>query len=153
MQGNNKKIPVLVVEDSQEDFEVLVRACERAGFDMPLRRCKDGQEALEYLYREGAFENYPKNEQPPFILLDLNMPGMDGHTLMETIKDDDDFKYIPVIVLSTSGNSDDVFRSYQNGANSYIQKPDDLKGYVKMVEQIRAYWFECSMLPMQWGTA
>lgn len=153
MQSKNKDIPVLVVEDSQEDFEVLEIACAKAGFNMPMRRCKNGEEALQYLYREGAFENHPKNEHPPFILLDLNMPGMDGHTLMETIKDDDDFKCIPVVVLSTSGSANDVFRSYQNGANSYIQKPDDMKGYVTMVEQIRTYWFECNMLPMQWSVA
>lgn len=153
MKQKNKNIPILVVEDSQEDFEVLQRAFKKAGFEMDMRRCKNGKDALDYLYKDGEYEGSSRDEHPPFILLDLNMPGMDGHALMETIKDDESFKFIPIIVLSTSASDDDIFRSYQNGASSYLKKPDDMSGYVKMVEILRSYWFECNLLPTNWGTA
>ena len=81
------------------------------------------------------------------------MPEMDGHTFLETLKDDDAFRSIPIVVLSTSGSADDVFKSYQEGANSYIQKPSDLSGYIGMVKEIRNYWFEYCTLPFKWGHA
>lgn len=137
----------MVVEDSPEDFEVLERAFRKAEFEIPLYRCKDGKEALDLLYKEESFRNYPNHMEPPLILLDLNMPGMDGHTLLETVKDDDELKYIPIVVLSTSGSIDDIHRSYQSGANSYIQKPGNMQGYVDMVKHIKSYWFDCSSLP------
>ena len=149
MTQKKKPVPILVVEDSPEDFEVLERACKKAGFDVPLYRCKNGEEAVNLLYKEGEFEHYPSDANPALILLDLNLPGLDGHALMETIKDDQQLRYIPIIVLSTSGSSDDVLRSYQNGANSYIQKPEDMQGYVSMVQDIKTYWFCRSKIPFQ----
>ena len=83
------------------------------------------------------------------ILLDLNMPGLDGHTLLENVKDDDRLRHIPIIVLSTSSNLDDVNKSYRNGANSYIQKPGDMSGYVNMVRELQDYWFVRCQLPVQ----
>lgn len=148
MASIKQPIPILVIEDSPEDFEVLERAFKKADFSAPLYRCKNGQEALDFLYREKIFENY-SDEDPSLILLDLNMPGIDGHVLLETVKDNNKLKYIPVIVLSTSSSSDDVFRSYKNGASSYIQKPKDLHGYVDMVQDIKDYWFSCCTLPAQ----
>ncbi len=151
---DSKSMPILVVEDSPEDFEVLERAFKKSGFDIPLQRCKDGQDALDLLYKEGAYENHPKNANPSLILLDLNMPGVDGHALLESLKDDDNgLSKIPIIVLSTSSNDNDIDKSYQRGANSYIQKPDDMKGYVDMVKDIREYWFSRCSLPTNWASA
>lgn len=150
-----KSMPILVIEDSPEDFEVLQRAFKKSGFDIKLQLCKDGQEALDLLYKEGEYENYPKDAMPSLILLDLNMPGMDGHALLESLKDDDSngLSKIPIIVLSTSSSDNDINKSYQFGANSYIQKPDSMKGYISMVEDIRDYWFSRCSLPTYWAHA
>ena len=145
----NYNIPILVIEDSSEDFEVLERAFKKAGFTVPLHRCKNGQEATNLLYREGEYEFFPKEAEPSMILLDLNMPGLDGHTLLENVKDDDRLRHIPIIVLSTSSNLDDVNKCYRNGANSYIQKPGDMSGYVNMVRELQDYWFVRCQLPVQ----
>lgn len=143
--------PILIVEDSPEDFEVLERAFKKAHLDTPFIRCKNGQEALNFLYRKGVYEEYTNVPQPSLILLDLNMPGTDGYSVLEKVKDDENLKSIPVIVLSTSRSIEDVKRSYQSGANSYIQKPEDMQGYIDMAEIIKTYWFSCSILPLQWG--
>lgn len=145
----NQKIPILVVEDSSEDFEVLERAFKKAEFDVPLFHCKNGEEAIGLLYREGEYEFFPKDLEPSMILLDLNMPGLDGHALLENVKDDDYLKHIPILVLSTSNNIDDINLSYKHGANSYIQKPRDLHGYVDMAIGIKNYWYELCSRPMQ----
>lgn len=152
---DSKSVPILVVEDSPEDFEVLERAFKKSGFDIPLQRCKDGQDALDLLYKEGAYENLPKHAKPSLILLDLNMPGLDGHALLESLKDDDanGLSKIPIVVLSTSSSDNDINQSYQRGANSYIQKPDDMKGYVEMVNDIKDYWFSRCSLPTCWVSA
>lgn len=153
MTVNDQKIPLLVVEDSVEDFEVLERAFRKAEFDIPLHRCKSGEEAISLLYREGEYEFYPKNSDPSMILLDLNMPGLGGQALLENVKDDDRLRHIPIIVLSTSSNNDDITLSYKNGANSYIQKPSDMHGYVDMVKNIKDYWFTKCSLPRQGAQA
>lgn len=153
MSLNKMPKPILIIEDSPEDFEVLERAFKKADLDIPLFRCKSGQEALDFLFRDGAFKDYPASPIPALILLDLNMPGTDGYTVLQALKKDDRLKSIPVIVLSTSKSADDVRRSYQSGANSYIQKPEDMQGYVSMAQIIKTYWFGCSILPLQWGNA
>lgn len=144
----DKKIPILVVEDNLHDFEVLERAFMKAEIGVPLHRCNDGEEALMLLYGEHKGE-YPKNLLPSLILLDLNMPGMDGHALLESVKDDDKLKHIPIIVLTSSANEQDVILSYKNGANSYIQKPSNINDYVDMVKDIEHYWYARSIIPAQ----
>lgn len=149
MQHNIKKQPraILVVEDSPEDFEVLERACKKAELDMPLVRCKSGQEALDLLYKTGEYEDIQNVPTPAMILLDLNMPGTNGYDLLEKIKNDKDLKSLPIVVLSTSSSVEDVLCSYRSGANSYISKPEDMKGYVAMAETIKNYWFSFCRLP------
>lgn len=141
---------ILVIEDNAEDFEFLEYACNKTNFNVPLFRCKDGQDAIGFLYGEDQYENTQNHKEPALILLDLNMPGMDGQTFLETIKDDDSFKHIPIIVLSTSSNYNDIHKSYKNGANSYIQKPGDIKKYINMITTIKDYWFSNSELPTKW---
>ncbi len=139
--------PILVIEDSPEDFEVLVRAFNKAEILLPLYRCKDGADALEFLFKRGRYENDPYAVSPAVILLDLNMPGTDGYEVLREIKTNRALFLTPVIVLSTSKSESDVKKSYELGANSYIQKPVDMEGYVRMAKMIKSYWFECSVLP------
>ena len=138
---------ILMVDDNQEHFAILKRAFEKVEFDIPLINCKDGLDAINFLYREEEYEGSKNAARPSLILLDLSMPGMDGYTFLETIKDDNEFRHIPVIVLSVTNNKEDVERSFQLGASGYIEKPSDLEGYVTMVNNIKAYWYETSLLP------
>ena len=139
--------PILLVEDSPEDFETTERAFRRSGLKNPIYRCADGDEALDFLHRRGRYAEPDKAPRPGVILLDLNLPGTDGREVLSEIKNDPDLKQIPVIVLTTSKDERDVEVCYRCGANSYIQKPVDLDGFMKAIERLNDYWFEVVILP------
>jgi two-component system, response regulator len=136
--------PILLVEDSPEDFETAERAFRRSGLKNPIIRCADGDEALELLFRRGRFADAPR---PGVVLLDLNLPGTDGREVLSEIKADPQLKHIPVIVLTTSSDDRDVQACYKAGASSYIQKPVDLEGFMRAIERLNDYWFEVVILP------
>lgn len=139
--------PILLVEDSPEDFEATVRAFKRSGLNNPIYRCEDGENALDFLHRRGPYADPERSPRPGVILLDLNLPGTDGREVLTEIKRDDQLKQIPVIVLTTSNDARDVESCYQAGANSYIQKPVDTEGFVRAIERLNGYWFEVVVLP------
>jgi CheY-like chemotaxis protein len=141
--------PILLVEDSPEDFEATERAFRKSGLKNPIYRCSDGDEALDYLYRRGAYTDPARSPRPGIILLDLNLPGTDGREVLEAVKKDDSLKLIPVIVLTTSADERDVEACYLAGANSYIQKPVDLDGFMKAIEHLNGFWFEVVILPRE----
>jgi CheY-like chemotaxis protein len=136
--------PILLVEDSPEDFETTKRAFRRSGLKNPILRCADGDEALDFLFQRGSHADSPR---PGVILLDLNLPGTDGREVLSEIKASDDLKQIPVIVLTTSSDERDVQACYKAGASSYIQKPVDVEGFMKAIERLNDYWFEVVILP------
>jgi CheY-like chemotaxis protein len=139
--------PILLVEDSPEDFEATVRAFKRSGLKNPIFRCEDGDGALDFLYQRGPYTDPEKAPRPGVILLDLNLPGTDGREVLAEIKRDESLRPIPVIVLTTSNDDRDVEACYQAGANSYIQKPVDMEGFVRAIERLKGYWFEVVVLP------
>ena len=139
--------PILLVEDSPEDYEATVRAFKRSGLKNPIYRCEDGENALDFLHRRGPYADPERSPRPGVILLDLNLPGTDGREVLTEIKQDDQLKQIPVIVLTTSNDARDVESCYQAGANSYIQKPVDTEGFVRAIERLNGYWFEVVVLP------
>lgn len=139
--------PILLVEDSPEDFEATVRAFKKSGLKNPIVRCDDGDGALDYLYRRGRWADPETSPRPGVILLDLNLPGTDGREVLTEIKKDDQLRHIPVIVLTTSNDRRDVEACYHAGANSYIQKPVDMDGFLKAIERLNGYWFEVVVLP------
>ncbi len=141
--------PILLVEDSPEDVEATLRAFERSGLRNSIRHCSDGDEALDYLFRRGAYAPPAEAPRPGIILLDLNLPGTDGREVLEEIKRHDELKQIPVIVLTTSNDERDVAACYRAGANSYVQKPVDLDGFLKAIERLNGYWFEVVILPRE----
>jgi len=141
--------PILLVEDSPEDFEMTVRSLQKAGLKNPIHHCCDGDEALDYLYRRGAYADSPNTPLPGIILLDLNMPGTDGREVLEELKNDQALGLIPIIVLTTSADERDVQDCYSMGANSYIQKPLDFEGFMKAMSGLKDYWFEVVVLPKQ----
>ena len=139
--------PILLVEDSPEDFETTQRAFRRSGLKNPIIRCSDGDEALDFLHRRGGYADPAKSPRPGVILLDLNLPGTDGREVLSDIKADPALQQIPVIVLTTSSDDRDVDACYRAGASSYIQKPVDLEGFMKAIERLNDYWFEVVILP------
>lgn len=139
--------PILLVEDSPEEYEATVRALKKAGLANPLYRCEDGDEALDFLFQRGAFADPTTAPRPGIILLDLNLPGTDGREVLAEVKADEDLQLIPVIVLTTSTDERDIELCYRYGANSYVKKPVDLEGFLKAIQRLRDYWFEVVILP------
>lgn len=134
--------PVLVVEDSIDDFEATMRAFSKTNLANPIKHVFSGQEALTYL-------NDASNPKPGIILMDLNMPGLDGRKTLEIIKQQVSLKKIPVVILTTSNNEDDVKSCYELGANTYVQKPLDFENLIAAIKQLKEYWFEIAILPKE----
>ncbi len=138
----------LVVEDNPEDFEAIRRAFRGTGIECSLFHCANGDDALDYLYRRGKHSSAEGAIRPTLILLDLNLPGTSGLEVLETIKSDDDLRLTPVVVLTTSSNEGDIQTCYQLGANSYMQKPVELKAFMVTILRLAEYWLETVILPV-----
>jgi two-component system response regulator len=146
-----KSQSILLVEDNQDDYEATSRAFKKANLCNPIVWCKSGREALDYLKKQGPYKDEPKGGRPGLVLLDLNMPGMDGRKTLEVIKQDDTLKQIPVIILTTSSDERDIQACYQTGANTYVQKPVSFDGLIEAIKRLKAYWFEIALLPKEAG--
>lgn len=144
MCNNDKKL-VLIVEDSDDDFMFTERALKETNFKNPIVRCVDGQDALDYIFTRGKYDE--NRVLPGLILLDLNMPGIGGEEVLSEVKGSEELKYIPVIVLTTSADEQDIDGCYKKGANTYIQKPVDLDKLFQAVKHMKEYWFEIAVLP------
>ena len=129
---------ILLVEDSPEDYLSTVRSLRKAGLANPIFHCEDGDQALDYVFRRGEFSPPHESPRPGLILLDLNLPGTDGHMVLEEIRRDPELAAIPVIVLTISDDQHDIEECYRAGASSYIKKPVDLARYI---------WFEIVVIP------
>ncbi len=138
---------ILVVEDSPEDYETTERAFRKAGMHNPIVHCEDGDDALDYLYRREKWEDPATSPRPAIILLDLNLPGTDGREVLEQVKGDTDLQRIPVVVLTTSNDEQDIQACYGFGANSYICKPVNLDRFIQAITMLSEYWFEITILP------
>ena len=139
--------PILLVEDSPEDYEATLRALRKSRLRNPIFWCKNGDLALDYLYQRGAYADHVQAPRPGIILLDLNMPGTDGREVLTVIKQDQNLKAIPVIVLTTSSDERDIAACYQAGANSYVTKPVDLDGLFHALQRLQEFWLELAVYP------
>lgn len=139
--------PLLVIEDSDEDFEALHRVMQRQAVINPIFRCTDGDEALEFLYHTGLYSDPQTYPRPSIILLDLNLPGTDGREVLEQIKQDENLKIIPVVVFTTSSNPKDIEICYQYYVTSYILKPINMKRLVETIQSFVTYWLDIVILP------
>ena len=138
MSRRNSSIDVLIVEDSPDDVELTREALREGKLDIGLHVATDGIEGLAFLRREGKYAEEPI---PDLILLDLNMPRMDGRELLAEIKADEKLARIPVVVLTTSEAEKDIIASYQLRANCYISKPVDFEKFIEIVQAIERFWF------------
>jgi len=139
--------PILLVEDSPEDYEATLRALRKIGLENPVFHCSDGEEALDFLHHRGKYTDPASSPRPGIVLLDLNIPGTDGRDVLGEIKNNESLKTIPILILTTSSHSVDVEKCYKAGANSYIQKPMNFKAFLNTIRQIKEYWFEIVILP------
>jgi CheY-like chemotaxis protein len=142
---------ILLVEDNQDDYEATCRAFGKANLRNPIVWCKSGRDALDCLKQQGAYRDASNGSRAGLVLLDLNMPGMDGRKTLDVIKHDDALKQIPVIILTTSADERDVHACYQMGANSYVQKPVSFDGLIEAISRLKEYWFEIALLPKDAG--
>lgn len=138
---------ILVVEDSDEDFEATMRAFRKSEVTRPVRRCSDGEEALDYLLRRGHYALPDQAPRPSMILLDLNLPGTDGREVLEQIKANEETRRTPVVILSTSSSPRDIDACYRFGANSYIIKPVNFDRFLRSIRTFSEYWFDAVTLP------
>jgi CheY-like chemotaxis protein len=139
-------IQVLLVEDSPGDVRLTREAFREANESIHLHVASDGLEAMAFLKREGIYANA---ERPDFILLDLNLPKMDGREVLATIKNDESLKTIPTIILTTSDADADIQRSYQLQANCYLTKPVQLDNFEAVVKSINDFWLTTATLPQR----
>lgn len=137
-------IDILLVEDSPGDVRLTREALKEAKVLNRLHIVEDGLEALAFLRQQGQYAVSPR---PELILLDLNLPKKDGRELLAEIKQDEDLKYIPVVVLTTSSAEEDVMRSYDLHANAYVTKPVDLQQFLKVIRTIEQFWLAVVTLP------
>ena len=137
-------VEILLVEDNPGDVRLTQEALKEGKVYNNLHWAKDGVEALEFLRREGQHASAPR---PDIILLDLNLPKMDGREVLAVIKRDDRLKHIPVVVLTTSKADEDVLRSYELHANCYVTKPVDLEKFIVVVQSIDRFWLTVVTLP------
>jgi chemotaxis family two-component system response regulator Rcp1 len=137
---------ILLVEDSRADVKIIERALRDGNVDHRLTVIHDGRRALEYLERLQDPDSDAELE-PDLILLDLNLPGLDGCQVLTRIKNDPLLRIIPVVVLTTSRRDEDVLQTYQAGANTYIQKPAEYPRYRDLVVTLRQYWHETAIRP------
>jgi two-component system, response regulator len=144
MTNHAKPIRLLMAEDDPEDQLLVRKAFERSRLTNALSIVNDGEELLEYLERHGK---YGDARRPDLILLDLNMPKMDGREALKAIKANPALRSIPVIVLTTSSADEDILRSYNLGVNSYIEKPVTFDKLVDVVNALGRYWVEIVKLP------
>ena len=150
MMNDRHKIPItiLICDDDEDDRMLTQQALEDAHIANALRFVDDGEELLDYLYQRGEYsEKNGKAPRPGLILLDLNMPRMDGREALSVIKKDATLSDIPVVVLSTSNLDEDIVRSYRLGVNSFITKPVTFSGLVDAMNVLGRYWLEIVELP------
>jgi chemotaxis family two-component system response regulator Rcp1 len=146
LEDTEMKRTVLLVEDSPGDVRLTQEAFHEADTAIDLHVAVDGVEAMAFLRREGVHANAPR---PDFILLDLNLPKMDGREVLAHIKEDEDLKTIPTVILTTSDAEADIMTSYQLQANCYLSKPVQLEEFESLVKSINDFWLTKVKLPQQ----
>jgi CheY-like chemotaxis protein len=141
-----EQVEILLVEDSARDAELTMRALKKGGLANKLLWVKDGQEALDYLFRQGEFAQRAEGV-PRLVLLDLKMPRVDGIEVLRSVKADETTRKIPVVVMTSSQEENDLARSYELGVNSYVVKPVDFAAMTELARQAGYYWLAINRTP------
>jgi len=147
MSSNKDNIIILMADDDADDRMMANDAFEENRLGNELRFVEDGEELMDYLLRRGKYVDPESSPRPGIILLDLNMPRMDGREALKIIKSDPDLHSIPIIVLTTSSAEEDIIRTYDLGVNSFITKPVTFEGLVDVIKKTGWYWLQIVELP------
>jgi CheY-like chemotaxis protein len=139
-----RPMEIMLVEDNFTDAALTIRALERGGVRHRLTLVRDGAEALEFLKRQGRFARAPR---PDLILLDLNLPKIDGRELLATIKSDDDLGSIPVVIMTGSEDYEDELRGQRLNVEGFVTKPVDMPKFLGLVKELKDYWMSDVILP------
>jgi CheY-like chemotaxis protein len=139
-----KPIEILLVEDNPAEVRLTIEGLKEARIANNLNSVMDGQSAIEYLQRRGKYREAPR---PDLVLLDLNLPGLDGRSVLKYIKEDPQLKVIPVVIITSSEAESDIIKSYEAHANCFISKPIDFEGFTKVIRSIEHFWFTVVRLP------
>ncbi len=132
--------PILLVEDNPDDQALTLRALTKNNISNPVVLAKDGVEALDFLFQTGPYKGLPNHPAPQVILLDLKLPRVDGLEVLRRMRADDRTRLIPVVILTSSKEEQDIVNGYKFGANSYIRKPVDFTQFLEAVRQLGLYW-------------
>ncbi len=143
--------PILMVDDDKDDRMMTEKALRKNRVINPILFLEDGEELMAYLRHKGPYADPASSPRPCLILLDLNMPRMDGRRALELVKADPGLKKIPVVILTTSQAEEDILRSYDTGANSFITKPVSFEGLLAVMDALKSYWLEIVDLPLEEG--
>lgn len=144
---NTNKVEILLVEDNPTDVELTLRTLKKHNLANHVEVVSDGAEALDFVFATGAYKDRKIDKKPKVILLDLNLPKVDGLEVLRKIKSDERTKDIPVVVLTSSKEEQDRIESYRLGVNSYIVKPVDFTQFTKAVSELGLYWLLLNELP------
>ncbi len=147
MTKDAKSITILMADDDPDDCLLTKEALQYDRLVNDIRFVRDGEELMDYLCRRGKYVDPASSPHPGLILLDLNMPRKDGREALKEIKSDPRLRHIPIVVLTTSKAEEDIIRTYDLGANSYITKPVKFEGLVEAMRTLKRYWFEIVELP------
>lgn len=138
---------ILIVEDNPLDLEMTLRGLRKANIANRIHVARDGAEALEFLFCEGAYADRRIEDAPRFVLLDLKLPKVDGLEVLARMKADERTRAIPVVMLTSSKEQRDLIESYQLGVNSYIVKPVDFENFVQAARELGSYWLMLNQMP------
>jgi len=142
-----KPVDILLVEDNPDHAEITLKALKQNNILNEVYWISDGQEALDFMYHRGKYADEKTSPRPGLILLDIKLPKVDGLEVLKQLKDDPQFKSIPVIMLTTSDRDEEIAKSYAGGANSYVVKPMDFEDFMKKVRELKLYWTITNSLP------
>lgn len=148
MNDQVKPAQVLLVEDNEDDVELTLAALEDSRVKMDIHVVDDGVKALSFLRNQGEFADKPR---PDLVLLDLNLPVMDGREVLKAIREEPELTGIPIVVLTTSQSEADIMGMYQLHANCYISKPVDFQQFTEVIRQIEGFWLQLVKLPRKSG--
>jgi two-component system response regulator len=138
---------ILLVEDNPADVKITQRALRESGVSVELIVARDGQEAIDYLFTKELLKGVKTWHSPDLVLLDINLPVMNGKEVLERIRASAEWRALPVVVLTTSRRQEDVQLMYTAGANTYIEKPADFQRFVEVLGAIYRYWLDLALLP------
>lgn len=140
MEVKDKAPELLLVEDFEEDAILTMRALKKYNLANEIKWVADGEEAIDFLFAKGKYENRQKENTPTIILLDLKLPKIHGLDVLEAIKKDSVLSHIPIIIMTSSKENEDIEKAYALGANSYVVKPVDFQQFAEAVKEIGIYW-------------